>query len=216
MSRIMRGVLVGLVSVIAFGFAAATAAATGTGPVRINTTATTATGTDTTLSVLTTAGVRGALCRQFIIGATITSSGGVTIPSSGVRFNTCTFSGTNVTITATRNWSGTIRHLDSLITGNPTAVTLDITGVGVRFVAAGCSFDVTGTALGSTAISAAHNVLVTVPSITFPSGLAANPLSLTVGNVSGALCPALSIQNGNLSAFFGVFNFSPGVVGAAL
>jgi len=101
MSSVMRGILIGLVGPVAFGVAAATATATGTAPVRINTTATTATGTDTTLSVLTTAGVRGMVCRQSIIGATIMSSGDVAIPSSGVRLNTCTFSGTNVTIRAT-------------------------------------------------------------------------------------------------------------------
>lgn len=216
MSRFLRAALVGLVSLIALTFAVATASATGTGPVRINTAATTATGVDTTLSVLTASGTRTAICRRFVLGASITSDGTVSLPAAGITLSTCTFSGVTVSITASQAWTGRIRHLDNAA-GNVSAVTLDIANVLARFSGAGCTFDVVGTALGSNTLAApvAHGTLVNVGSITFPSPLATAPLSLRVTNVAGT-CSLLGIANGNLSSFSGVFAFSPVVNGAGI
>lgn len=211
---LIRALAIGLLAWLTIAATAATASATGTAPVRVNTTATTWTALNSTWSILTASGVRTHICRQIILGTTITSAGSITIPNGAVRFNTCTFSGISVTWTQNQAWSGEIKHLDD-VRGNPTAITVQFTNVSIHFSGAGCQFDITGSLLGSTTISAAHNVLFNMGSTTFPAPLTTNPLSLRISNISGT-CSLLGIANGNLAAYAGLFAFSPAITLAAI
>jgi hypothetical protein len=214
MSRKIMGAVLALFSLMALTVGASSAGATGTGPVRVNTSSTVATASPTSLGVV---GGPSVTCASMRLPASITSSGAVSIGANAVAFNTCQIAGfISVTITNPAAWSGQIAHLDDA-GGNPTAATLDITvpARGVHFSGAGCSFDLSGTALGDFPISAAHGVLVDIPGINFPASLSSGN-NLVIANVSGLTCALAGISNGARAGFSGRFSFSPVVNGAAL
>lgn len=113
-----------------------------------------------------------------------------------------------------RDWTGQINHLDDA-SGNPTSFTAQLTAISLHFSGFGCQYDMTGSALASTATIAPHGTLVNISSLTFPSPLATNPLSLTLSNVTGT-CALFGIANGSNASFSMLFVFAPVINLAAI
>lgn len=214
--RYVRAVLLAGLVCAALAGGAATASASGPFPDIINTPGTVMTANNATIRINRPAGQLVATCNQIRVQAAINAGGVVTLPAGSVTFIGCMAGGVGIVVNQPIAWTGIFRHLDIVTPWTIPAFTLDLTIPmgGIRVTAAGCAFDLGGNPLGDYVfrVPVAHNLLVDIPSITFPASLDRTPLRLTTGNV-GAGCGLLGIANGQLAQLNGVFAANPVING---
>jgi hypothetical protein len=193
----VRGLMVGIFSVVAFVAVASSASALTISP------STTLTGRagSTTLRINPVGGGTAidAVCASssITVTATNTASGVTTAPGSSALgnalFNTCTLSGTGLTVTQTSAWTGSVTALASggSVTGATIRVVVPSRGVSFR-TAAGCQFTVSGYRDSDLLTGS------TFTSIPFATAT----LSLAVDSTNGALsCTAARIAVGATATF---------------
>jgi hypothetical protein len=196
----VRGLMVGLFSLVAFvAFASSASALTSsTGSI-------TGTAGGTTLTITTAGGPINATCASSSVAGTITntasgvSTAPVAIPLGRAAFNTCRLAGTNLTVTQTSAWTGVVTGLGNPVTGATLAIT--VPAAGVSFSSAnGCRFTVSGT---RTSNLVAANPFSSIP---FTAGSS----TLRVDSATGC-SPIPGIAVGNTANFLATYTISPAV-----
>lgn len=222
MSRLAHGALITLAALISCSIGTSPASASGSGAMSINTASTSATSSSPVLTHNRRTGTQLQIpCSSITISSmNITPSGTVSIPARSAQFTSCRIGGLTTNPTQPLAWTGVIRHLDTAPgSGVARSFTLDlaIPAGGISLTAPACAFTVSGTLLGEyiPVGPVPHGTLVNIPEMRIPASLVANSLTLTVANVTGLVCSASGVSNGDLESLAGTFTLAgTGINGA--